>query len=121
MHYLGMMPCAAAGSLTVTRDHEGNIIRSRCTQCDENSIPESKPLESLGSVENDAILILSNLVKSPGFLGSRRPRVLAMTVIQKFVAHFDSPAFISLEASTLGQWCLQSLQSSVRELRIAAG
>ncbi|KAF3350149.1 hypothetical protein VdG2_01964 [Verticillium dahliae VDG2] len=35
--------------------------------------------------------------------------------------HADDQASLDLETSELGKWCLQSLQSSVRELRIAAG
>ncbi|GAB0136223.1 hypothetical protein EsDP_00004534 [Epichloe bromicola] len=37
------------------------------------------------------------------------------------ISHCEDPMFLNLETSAPGQWCLQALNSSVRELRIAAG
>ncbi|KAG6067261.1 hypothetical protein E4U32_004269 [Claviceps aff. humidiphila group G2b] len=37
------------------------------------------------------------------------------------IAHCEDPMFLNLETSGPGQWCLQALNSSIRELRIAAG
>jgi serine/threonine-protein kinase ATR len=72
-------------------------------------------------ISNEAILIFSNLIKSTAFGASRRPRVLAMLMLKKFALHYDNPELFDLEMSPLGQWCLGSLKSSIRELRIAAG
>lgn len=44
-----------------------------------------------------------------------------MLSLRRVIAHTDDPDLYNLETSELGQWCLKSLQSSVRELRIAAG
>ncbi|KAF4124503.1 serine/threonine-protein kinase ATR [Geosmithia morbida] len=63
----------------------------------------------------------SNLVRSPAFLDSRRTRIVAMQALKTMVLHCETPDFLSLETSGAGQWCIQSLSSSVRELRIAAG
>lgn len=73
------------------------------------------------TTSREAILTFSKLVKSSAFLDSRRPRILAMIALKKFAVHFNDPELVDLEISCLGQWCLQSLQSSIRELRIAAG
>lgn len=44
-----------------------------------------------------------------------------MVCLRRLIVHADDQASLDLETSELGKWCLQSLQSSVRELRIAAG
>lgn len=44
-----------------------------------------------------------------------------MISLKRLIVHTDDPEVFDLETSLLGQWCLKSLQSSMRELRIAAG
>lgn len=61
------------------------------------------------------------LINSKSFLESRRPRVIAMIALRRLVVHSRDAEMLDLEKSALGQWCLQALQSSLRELRIAAG
>lgn len=121
--YLSMTPCAAYGSLVVTRDIAGNITHSRCYFCETLPLPEAITVHDVRcqSISKDAISILATLVNSPRFHDSKRSRVLAMIALRTFATHFTDEEFLDLEASSLGQWCLQSLQSSVRELRIAAG
>jgi serine/threonine-protein kinase ATR len=118
-----MIPCAAYGSLTVTRDKADNIISSRCFACEKLPPPRTTTLDDglCQKTSSEAILILTTLVKSPAFHDSRRSRVLAMVAVKSFAIHFRDEDFFNLETSGLGQWCLQSLQSSMRELRIAAG
>lgn len=118
--YLGMIPCAARGLLSVTRDDEGNVTRSKCVRCDgllSTDLQESEACD----VEEDAILILANIIRSPEFGVSRRVRVLAMTTLRRFTVHFANQDFLKMETSALGHWCIRSLQSNIRELRIAAG
>lgn len=61
------------------------------------------------------------MIRQESFLASRRPRVAAMLGLKRIVLHCEDSTFLNLETSNPGQWCLQSLNSSVRELRIAAG
>lgn len=44
-----------------------------------------------------------------------------MIALRRLVLHCEDVAFLNLETSGPGQWCLQSLNSSIRELRISAG
>lgn len=44
-----------------------------------------------------------------------------MIALRRIIMHSRDPEILDLERSALGQWCLQALQSSLRELRIAAG
>lgn len=118
-----MIPCAANGSLSVTRDKDGSISNSKCFLCDGTQPPSSTTLDTKRCqiVCGDAVVIFANLIKSPAFAEGRQPRVLAMIALKKFTAHFNSSDFIDLISSPLGQWCVGSLKSSARELRIAAG
>jgi serine/threonine-protein kinase ATR len=119
---LGRIPCAASGSLTVTRNENDTIRDSKCSLCEGTQPPDSAlDTERCQATSNEAILTFSNLVKSSSFLDSRRPRVLAMIALKSFTVHFENREFVDLEVSNLGQWCLQSLRSSIRELRVAAG
>ncbi|KAJ8069456.1 hypothetical protein OCU04_003110 [Sclerotinia nivalis] len=120
--HLSMIPCAAYGSLTVTRDKLENIVSSQCFVC-EKLPPKTTVLDDdlCQKTGTKAILILTSLVNSPAFHDSRRSRVLAMVAVKAFAIHFRDEEFFNLETSAVGQWCLKSLQSSMRELRIAAG
>jgi len=118
-----MIPCAASDCLEVTRDKDNAIRHSRCQFCEGTNTSKAMIENQIGfqSVRDDAILILSKLVGSKAFQESRRPRVLAMITLKRFTVHFSNDDFIDFNRSLLGQWCLQSLHSSIRELRIAAG
>ncbi|KAH8711053.1 Protein kinase rad3 [Beauveria bassiana] len=65
--------------------------------------------------------IFAELSHRSNFLESRRPRVAAMLALRRVLLHCEDATALNLETSALGQWCLQSLNSSIRELRIAAG
>ncbi|RAL58649.1 hypothetical protein DID88_003013 [Monilinia fructigena] len=121
--YLSMIPCASYGSLNVTRDKFQNIISSQCFICEELPSPSAAILDDdlCQKTGIEAILILNALIKSSAFMDSRRSRVLAMVAVKAFATHFRDEGFFDLETSEIGQWCLKSLQSSMRELRIAAG
>ena len=116
-----MIPCAANDCLEVTRDNDDTIRYSKCQICERTSNSVNGNTIASRNISNDAILILSKLVGSKAFQGSRRPRVLAMIALKRFTVHFSDHEFIDFNKSSLGQWCLQSLHSSIRELRIAAG
>lgn len=61
------------------------------------------------------------LVQLSSFLESRKLRVTAMAALRRVAKHCADPEFLDVEVSVAAQWCLKSLQSSIRELRIAAG
>ncbi|KAG7291844.1 hypothetical protein NEMBOFW57_001865 [Staphylotrichum longicolle] len=92
----------------------------RCSFCAE-STPVDLPRSSHENVKTAGIAIFSSIIKLPKFLESRRPRVLAMVALRRIARHSTYREFWDLEIPGPGQWCLQSLHSSIRELRIAAG
>ena len=118
-----MIPCAANGSLSVKRDIDGNINNSKCFLCDGTPPPDSVVLDArkCQAVCGDVVVTFTKLIKSPAFAEARQPRVLAMVALKRFTTHFNSSDFKDLSRSPLGQWCVASLTSSARELRIAAG
>jgi serine/threonine-protein kinase ATR len=113
--------CAADHTLKIRR-RPSAIAAFLCPFCSE-----AKPRDPgtvaprLEKVCAAGISIFSKIIKLPSFLESRRPRVAAMIALRRLAKHSTNGELWDLEKSGPGQWCLQSLQSSIRELRIAAG
>lgn len=121
MRQFGDIPCASAGSLTLSYDREGNVCDRKCSIC-EPGVPKSAVVANYDeALAAEAIATFLKLIDLPDFEESRKPRVQAMIALRHFVVHFRDSEFLDLETSKLGQWCLKSLRSSMRELRIAAG
>ncbi|KAH8660790.1 protein kinase-like protein rad3 [Tricladium varicosporioides] len=123
IEHLARIPCAAHGSLSVTRNPDRTIRDGVCFLCEGASQAELITLNSTKCqmVCREASSTFVTLTKSSSFLNSRRTRVMAMFALRRLTVHFHDEEFIDLEKSAMGQWCLQSLNSSVRELRVAAG
>lgn len=66
-------------------------------------------------------LMFSSIIHSETLSERRKVRVSMMLALRRLILHSNNVELLSLETSSIGQWCLQSLNSSVRELRIAAG
>ena len=116
-----MLPCAAYGSLTVLSNERGHVGSSRCSVCNETPGSKHSDANRCRAASSEAIATLTNLVEAPSFLETKRLRVQAMITLTRFTSHFKDDEFLDLKVSQLGQWCLQSLKSSIRELRVAAG
>jgi serine/threonine-protein kinase ATR len=104
---------------------DGKTVESKCLICDAVELHETVDIPfdeaAYSGIAKESMRVFISLVKSQAFAESRRPRVLAMFALKRFAAHFQDPELLDLEASPLGQWCLMSLKSSIRELRLAAG
>ncbi|RDA91201.1 hypothetical protein CP533_4836 [Ophiocordyceps camponoti-saundersi (nom. inval.)] len=98
----------------------------QCTICED-----AGSMEAVGSsvFKREARTVFCKLIHLPKFVESRRPRIVAMIALRRLVLHCEDSSFLDLEGSGLGDvaltgpghWCLQSLNSSMRELRVAAG
>lgn len=93
----------------------------RCVVCDRRPRGNKRRTVVTTQAKSDAQSIFTKLIHLDSFKESRRPRVVAMIAMRRIINHADITQLIDLETSALGQWCLQSLHSSVRELRIASG
>jgi serine/threonine-protein kinase ATR len=68
----------------------------------------------------EAIAVLCAIVNDPEFRRSRKPRILAAQAMHRIINHLSDAGFLALGTSPFGPWLMRSLQSSVRELRLAA-
>jgi serine/threonine-protein kinase ATR len=120
---LSRIPCAINETLEIHGDMDVDFSKSTCPICEENGHSDTQDSSWLKhqEVSAEAISAFEALLKSTGFQDSKRCRVMAMFALRRFAVHFHSADLIDLEVSSLGQWCLTSLRSSIRELRIAAG
>ena len=122
LELLIIFPCAGSQSLIENTPTE--IFSAQCSICD--NFPERARSHLLSSWNSrfpeDAKAIISMLeilIDDQSFRGSKRQRVLTANLISRVLAHVDDEQYLQL-GSILGEWCMRSLQSSVRELRVAA-
>lgn len=118
---LGYVCCAADDTLLIHEKKGDKFLRLDCCHC---QAPQSSCEKSfyLDLATKQAVQgIFASLVQLPSFLESQKPRVTAMTAMRRIAKHCTDLDFLDIEISVTAQWCLKSLQSSVRELRIAAG
>ncbi|KAJ4386405.1 serine/threonine-protein kinase M1 [Gnomoniopsis smithogilvyi] len=115
---LTRLSCACDDTLILTRAGSGVI---QCSFCSRQESSEPRPICRDTVTQSLVSIVFTKLVTLASFRESQRSRVVAMIALRRVILHSEDPELFDLEKSVLGQWCLQSLQSSVRELRIAAG
>ena len=64
---------------------------------------------------------LAALVTSSKLQRMTKPRIHAMLAIRRFLVHRQLSDHLDLKISGIGQFCLKSLHSSIREIRIVTG
>jgi len=116
---LAYVTCASDNTMEGVAGDLAKQSRFRCSLCKGGG--KDRPLCLDITAKSKSTACFTELVRLPSFLESKRPRVVAMIALRRVVSHSVDSDFLDLETSAAGQWCLQSLQSSVRELRIAAG
>ena len=119
---LGRAPCAADGTLSFhTLETKAQPTMS-CSFCSGPKATTSLPPDCTNSrAKSEAYSAFARLIELPAFQQCRRPRVVAMMALRRFILHSTEPAFLNIQGSPLASWCVRSLKSSIRELRIAAG
>ena len=119
---IGQVACASAHALSETSIGErGRPIHYMCYICDTDVRDYSVSALWEGPGSEEAFSTIVNLIKLPKTQKLRRPRVAAMLALRRLLSHNVKGEHLDLTASAFGQWCLQALNSSIRELRIAAG
>lgn len=121
IHLIADICCAADETPTMTTHNGEASLRFNCPGCrtlQDNPDPSTcvDP-----AAKKFAIELFLCLLQTPTFSESRKPRVAAMVSLRRMAKHSASSEFIDMEVSFAAQWCLKSLHSSQRELRIAAG
>lgn len=118
LEVLGKIPCALTGNL-ISKPSEV-IVRDTffCQTCDDDqqqqflSAKDPDGFEALWEIMN---FILPKLTRIPG------PRIAAMVSLRRILMHSSSLNQMHLSSSAPGEFCLHSLRSSIRELRVATG
>ncbi|POS80813.1 protein kinase rad3 [Diaporthe helianthi] len=106
-------------AVTNLKQLESGILASFPAASDAVRCSIIQLLACIGCAADDSLSLRS--VGQREFRESRRPRIVAMIALRRIIVHSKSPEMLDLEKSAIGQWCLSTLQSSLRELRIAAG
>lgn len=114
------IPCAVDGTLRFVLNHATWSTHLQCSLCYQQEHSQLLPT-AVDDVKGKALESLLQITRLTPFVESKRPRVIAMVSLRRMIRHCRSPETLDLEKCALGQWCLQALQSSHRELRIAAG
>ncbi|KAI9844262.1 MAG: serine/threonine-protein kinase M1 [Sclerophora amabilis] len=121
LKHLGDLACAGAGALNLSTPRTGQGSTASCSTCGSDSVPGSQRALWEGTQNVEVFLTLKNLLEANEFRSSTSSRLWGMLAVRKVLSHSDDSVHLDLAVSPLGQWCLQSLCSSLRELRIAAG
>ncbi|KAI1496609.1 phosphatidyl inositol 3-kinase-like protein [Biscogniauxia marginata] len=118
---LGHVGCSADDMLVMASGGDDMFPTLDCPECRtvQGRVEASFCIDS--AAKKSAMEIFTSLLQFPDFTESRRSRVTAMVALRRIARHCDDCEFLDMEVSAAAQWCLKSLQSSVRELRIAAG
>jgi hypothetical protein len=122
LHLLKRLPCAASGILC---RRSLSTKSSKCRVCDTANLqglpsfmPHDEP--SLGKTQDTLHAFLCLLTESKVIKNSRTLRVLLVLAINRFINHASDKKFQNLAIDLLGQYCMKSLQSSIRELRLSS-
>jgi serine/threonine-protein kinase ATR len=123
---IGLLPCAATRCLDAHVYSSDAEHQTGCCICDQRMgrnlvAPTITWNDIVPREEYEEILVfLSALVEDSNFRRTRKPRVLATHAIRRIINHLSDSDFLALGAGALAPWLMRSLQSSVRELRIAS-
>lgn len=116
---LGKMCCATAEKLIKKPSEVVKRDVYVCQTCDTEQYQRARmanvehpEFEDMWSLFN---FILPRLTRAPG------PRISAMVALRKLLIHAPNSNQMHVSASASGEFCLHSLRSSIRELRVATG
>ena len=119
---IGLLACASARTLSSPFDTTSESYRlPKCSVCDTMPQARGATFTWEGDQSEKLFAFVSKLVKTPQLQRSTRPRIAAMAALRRLLFHTASISHLNLSKSTFGQWCMQALHSSIRDLRLAAG
>jgi serine/threonine-protein kinase ATR len=119
---LGLLPCAASGFLD---DDAAKERRGVCSICDRHDGQTPGPSvttwdQAIPDDYKELTRVLSSLLGSTDFRRSKKARVLAAHAIRRIINHTADQELLLVGSGVFGPWLMRSLQSSVRELRVAS-
>ena len=108
LEMLGLTACRLAVSLVV----------EQCPICDERADAQNSSSDTVAHSSQELLKTLLTLIQ--GISRHSRARVIAMLSLRRIIMHTQSQEDLKLVQTPAGDWCLQSLKSSSRDLRIIA-
>ena len=117
---VGLLACRSAGMSELDKSETTFLVRN-CLSCNlGSSLRWGLALwdDDGGSILEDS---MTTLLQLPQAQKSRRTKVAAMNAVRRLLAHTANLSALCISTSIFGQWCMQALRSSTRQLRIAAG
>lgn len=120
LEIISHLPCSGDRTLTMAQKNPNSPVQFQCVYCSKwDSKQPRLSCEDL-PVEQWASQLYAKIIQLSSFQASKRTRVFGMVALRRLAKHSHDPQFLDFESSVTGQWCLDSLKSSLRELRIAA-
>ncbi|EAS29766.2 UVSB PI-3 kinase [Coccidioides immitis RS] len=117
--HLGHLACALSGSITIEERMDVPTSIYRCEICDSSGWKTASAICKQRQRFDELRATLASLI--PTLRRSAECRVAGMLALQNILIHDSKSEGSQLGGAPYGEFCLQSLCSSVRELRIAAG
>ncbi|KAL7276740.1 serine/threonine-protein kinase M1 [Rhizina undulata] len=117
---LGLLSCAFAKSLSrtlFTRDWGPYA----CSYCDAVCRSPTTTRKYADPDNSELFKTMEVLLKLDSFQESTKVRVWGVMSVKRLLNHTQDLAHLNLAEAGLGKWCVNALQSSRRQLRIAAG
>ncbi|KAL9081035.1 MAG: hypothetical protein Q9157_000351 [Trypethelium eluteriae] len=130
LNIVARLPCAAS---VPQKTPESSISIPNCSRCETIPSSESVDVEFkrltrrawkeqfFDKFQAQILEFFTTLVSSSEFQKTTNLRVQAMLVIRRLLHHSEFTDCLDLKSSAVGQFCLKSLHSTIRELRIVAG
>ncbi|KIW85501.1 hypothetical protein Z517_00892 [Fonsecaea pedrosoi CBS 271.37] len=106
---LGLTACQLSSS----------TLGNYCPTCDEDIETASTTSEPVSPASSELLKTLVILIQT--ISRRSRARIIAMSSLRRIIMHANSTEDLHLSQTPAGDWCLQSLKSSSRDLRIVAG
>lgn len=119
MTTFGRLACVCAD--TVTEIQHGPVSKShmfQCSICDSSDDGRADGRARHHEQLDELFKTLHALI--PALQKTSRIRIAAMLALRRMVAHSMNEEHFQIPHSHAGEWCLSSLRSSSRELRLAA-
>ncbi|KAF7586889.1 serine/threonine-protein kinase M1 [Aspergillus hancockii] len=115
---LSKVPCAMAGSLARLSGIASNGALL-CHVCDYeyrgHNVGSDKDCPSIDALCKILAYIIPRLTRTSSL------RIMAMTTLKRTLLHTSNSTHSQLTSSVFGEFCLHSLRSSIRELRVVTG
>ncbi|OJJ46333.1 hypothetical protein ASPZODRAFT_66362 [Penicilliopsis zonata CBS 506.65] len=117
---LGQVPCALSQTLLSVpfiKFSEKEVFM--CEICDSEKSENKQEAHEQNSSFGELLKIVEDII--PKLSRSPKLRIATMSALRRLLTHDPNPNEAHLASSVFGEFCLHSLRSSIRELRIVTG